>query len=104
MVADHSVALRINYADIARSRVHHINLILLAVRRNPSRFASNLDGLRRLERAQVDNANRVALSIGDVGVLVVSRTVISELPLVEIPPPMATAMGERTTMKSSFLK
>src|SRR5258708_1254809 len=40
----------------------------------------------RVNYAEVNKGKRVAVSIGNVGVLVVSGAVIGELPLVEIPP------------------
>ena len=90
---DHRVAFRINHADVARPRIHRVNLVLLAIRRNSGRLAANFNGLRGLKRSQIDDANRIALAIGDVGVLVISRAVVGELALVEIQPPNGNSNG-----------
>jgi len=99
---DDDVAFGVNHADVARTRIHHVSLILPAVRRNPGRFTSDSDGFRWLKRAQVDDADRIALAVGDVGVLVVSRTIIVELPFVEIQPPNGRNNGRQDNDEENF--
>src|SRR4029077_15514269 len=57
-----------------------------AVRRHASGPHAHRDGLRQLKRPQINHANRIALAIGDVGILAVSGPIVRQRFLAEIPP------------------
>src|SRR5207253_10769660 len=76
----------IDHADIVRARIDRINLILLAVGRDSGGSGADVNGLRQLQRPQINHADRVALAVGDVSVLAVSRPVIRQRSLGEVPP------------------
>src|SRR6266702_4303212 len=58
----------------------------LCCRSDPSRLTSGLERSHRLKRPQIDHADRVALSIRDVSVLAVGRTIVGQFALMEVPP------------------
>ena len=82
----HFIAFRINHADAVRLRVDDVNFVFLAVGRNAGGLAAHPNGSGRLKGAQINHRNRVALAVGDVGILAIGGAVGGQLALVEIPP------------------
>src|SRR5947208_4006406 len=80
------VAFGVYDTYIIRTCIDDVNLILLIVRCDPSRLTSGLERSHRLKRPQIDHADRVALSIRDVSVLAVGRTIVGQFALMEVPP------------------
>ena len=83
---DYLVAFCIDHADVRGSGVDNIDFILAGIRGDSCGNASDLYGLRQLKRTQIDDRNRVAFAVGDVGVLVVGGVQCGQHSLVEIPP------------------
>ena len=82
----HGIALGINDADIVRTCIDHIDFIFLGIGCHASGFTADFYGLCRLECAQVNDRDRVALAVGDVGIFTVGGAVIRQGWLTEIPP------------------
>src|SRR5207245_10284144 len=72
------VAFGVYDTYIIRTCIDDVNLILLTVRCDPSRLTSGLERSHRLKCPQIDHADRVALSIRDVSVLAVGRTIVGQ--------------------------
>src|SRR5208282_2905001 len=96
------VRLGVDDGYIVRSRVDHVDFVLLAVGRDAGRFAAYGDGLRERERAQIDHADRVALAVGDVSVFAVKRPVVGQRLLAKVPPGSSAEDGEQNRDKEEF--
>ena len=81
----HRISLGVNHAYVCGAAVHYVDFISLRIGRNASRPAAHVQSPFQAKSAQVNNRNRVALAIGDVGVLVIGRIKAIEFPLVEVP-------------------
>ena len=105
----HLVALSVNYADVIRAGVNHINLILLRVCRDARGLAANGDGLNHVEagdrsRSKVDYTYCVALAVGDVGILTVRKSVVGKSFLAEVPPSHRTSDRKQDNNEKDFLQ
>ena len=83
---DYLVAFCIDHADVRGSGVDNIDFVLARIRGDSGRRDSDLYRFRQLKRAQINDRNRVAFAVRDVGVLVVSGVECGQHSLVEIPP------------------
>jgi hypothetical protein len=92
---DDGVRLGVDDADIIRSRVDDVDFVLLAVGGNAGGLAPHVQSLRQRERPQIDHADRVALAVGDVGVLTKCGAVVRKRWLAEIPPPQTAKDGNQ---------
>ncbi len=90
----HLIAFRINHADAVRLRIHHVDFVFLAVGGKAGWIATHLDCGCRLEGAQINHRNRVALAVGNVGILAIGGTVIGQLVFLEIPPSQTAGTGQ----------
>ena len=91
----HLVALRVNHADVAGIGVDDVNLIFPAVGRHTCGIQPHRDRFYDIEarqrpRRQVNHADRVAFTIGDVSVFPVKRSVIRQGSRPQIPPQQPT--------------
>ena len=75
----HSVALRVNDAQVIRICVYHINFVLLGISGNAGGALSYTNVLHILEGECVNHADFVALAIGNVGVFAVGGRIVGEL-------------------------
>ena len=82
----HGIAFGIDDTDIVRTCINYINFIFLGVGCDASGFDSDFYSSRRLKCTQVNNGDRVALAVGDVGIFAVGRAVIRQRLLTEVPP------------------
>src|SRR5437879_12747228 len=80
------VAFGVYDTYIIRTCIDDVNLILLTVRCDPSRLTSGLERSHRRKRPQIDHADRVAISIRDLSVLAVGRTIVGPFAFIEVPP------------------
>src|SRR6476646_3565578 len=64
-----SVRLRVNHADVAGAGVDHVDFVLFGVDGEAGRLDAYPQCFRQFKGAQVDDADRVALAVADVGVL-----------------------------------
>ena len=99
---DHLVALGVDHADVVGAGVHHVDFILLAVGCDAGGIGSHRQSLGRLEGAQVDDADRVALAVGDVGVFAIGGAVVGQRALLEIPPAEAAPNHKQQYRKKKF--
>lgn len=91
--SDDRVGLGVDHVHIIRSRIDHVDFILLAIDGDACRLAAYVQGLGQGESAHVDDADRIALAIGDVRVLAKSGPVVWEWLLTEVPPSETTKDG-----------
>ena len=80
------VRFGIDHAYVAGCGVDHVNLVLLCVDSETSRFAAHAKRLRQFEGPQINHADGIALSVADIGIFPESRLVIRQRLLTEIPP------------------
>ena len=90
---NHGIRLSIDHADVVRAAVDDIDFILLLVRRNPRGIAADRNGFGECERPKVNDADRIAFSVADVGVLAVGGPVVRQRLLAEIPPAHSAKNG-----------
>ena len=80
------IALSIDNADITRTRIDHVDFVLFGVGCDASGFDSDFYSFRRLKCAQVNDGDRIALAVGDVGILAIKRAVVGQRTWPQIPP------------------
>ena len=83
---DDLILLGVNHADVRRAGVDDVDLVALGVGRDSGRVGAHLESSHRPKAAQVDDRNRVALAIRNVGEFAVERAVAGESALVEVVP------------------
>jgi hypothetical protein len=84
--SDDFVLLSVNHADVRGAGVNHINFIALGIGRDSGRIRSHLQSPHRTKAAQVNDRDRVALAVRNVGILAVKRAIAGESALVEVIP------------------
>src|SRR5437763_3775742 len=99
---DNFVAFSIDHTHIVRSGIDDVNLILLAIGSDSGRLPPHFQCPDRRKRPQVDHTDRIALSIGDVGVLTVGGAIIGQIALMEIPPAESSGGGDRENCKEEL--
>src|SRR5271157_2148253 len=70
---DHFVALGVNDADVVGFGVDDVDFVALGIGGDAGRACADGDGLHILELQQIDNADGIALAVGNVRVFVVPR-------------------------------
>ena len=83
---DDFILFRVDHADVRRSAVNDVNFVSLWIGRNSSRLGADLERSYRAKAAQIDDGNRIALAVRDVGVFAVERAVAGECALMEVVP------------------
>lgn len=96
------IGLSVDYRDVVRSAIDHINLILPAVGGDTGRIASNMKRFGQSEIAKIDHADSVAFAVGDIGELPKGRSVIGHLLLAEIPPSESAKDGHEYSDDKEF--
>ena len=96
---DHLVTLSVNNANVVGICVNHVDLIFLAVSRDPGRVMAYINGPEHVKpgqgpRSHVDNTHGVVLAIGYVRVFTVKRPVIRQGTRTQIPPRQAPSDSE----------
>src|SRR5579872_1044392 len=98
------ILLSVNNADVRRRGVNDVDFVSCTVCCNAGRFAPHTNRFCRLKGAQVDYGDRIALTIGDIGVLAVGRTVIANLTFVEVPPAEADENWQQNSNDEELLQ
>ena len=101
---DYFIAFRINHADAVRLRIHHIDFVFPAVGGNAGWIAPHPYGRGRLKGAQINHRNRIALAVGNVGVLAVGGAVAGQLAFLEVPPAQAASGSQSDCKKKKFFQ
>src|SRR5262249_24469951 len=91
-----------DHADIGRTAVHNVDLVLFAVGRNARWLAADAQGPGQFKGTEIDDADGVALAIGDIAVLAKRRPVTGQRLFSEIPPSDRGKDGKKHSDEEKF--
>ena len=93
----------VDYADVVRAGVHYIDFVLFAVSCYSGGIGADHQCAGRLEGAQIDDCDRVAFSIGHVGILAIRRSIVGQRPDFKYHQPKPLTSTTSNTVRRSFL-